>query len=182
MFERRSLKFPITLGVTLLRLLVLMLVGVLGALQAAEHAPIYGTLLSVGTVVLAIILAGIVAYLVMSIQSINLNRRQLNFLDSVTHELKSPIASLKLCLSNVNVTIASHTCVQLTIKSLAQFDLRPSFLSLRKNSGLAPEPRSFTDQSKLNPINWKGSSRRPLASWLHLVVRKSITLAVFDAH
>lgn len=107
MFERRSLKFPITLGVILILLLVLMLVGwillsVFGALRAAEHAPMYWTFLSVGTIVIAIILAGIVAYLVMSIQSINLNRRQSNFLDSVTHELKSPIASLKLCLQTMN--------------------------------------------------------------------------------
>ena len=112
MFERRSLKFPITLGVTLILLLVLLLVGwillsVFGALRGAEHAPIYWTLLSVGIIVFAIILAGIVAYLVISIQSINLNRRQSNFLDSVTHELKSPIASLKLYLQTMNRQIVS---------------------------------------------------------------------------
>ena len=107
MFERRSLKLPITLGVTMIILLSLVIVGwillaVFGALRAAEQAPIYWTLLSVGTIVLALILAGVVAYLVMSIKSINLNRRQSNFLDSVTHELKSPIASLKLCLQTMN--------------------------------------------------------------------------------
>jgi two-component system phosphate regulon sensor histidine kinase PhoR len=107
MFERRSLKLPIMLGVTMIVLLVLVIVGwillaVFGALRAAEYAPIYWTLLSVGTIVLALILAGVVAYLVLSIKSINLNRRQSNFLDSVTHELKSPIASLKLCLQTMN--------------------------------------------------------------------------------
>ncbi|MEO8269126.1 MAG: HAMP domain-containing sensor histidine kinase [Aureliella sp.] len=107
MFERRSLKLPIILGVTMIVLLVLIIVGwvllaVFGALHAAEQAPIYWTLLSVGTIVLALILAGVVAYLVLSIKTINLNRRQSNFLDSVTHELKSPIASLKLCLQTMN--------------------------------------------------------------------------------
>jgi two-component system, OmpR family, phosphate regulon sensor histidine kinase PhoR len=107
MFERRSLKLPIMLGVTMIVLLVLVIVGwillaVFGALRAVEYAPIYWTLLSVGTIVLALILAGVVAYLVLSIKSINLNRRQSNFLDSVTHELKSPIASLKLCLQTMN--------------------------------------------------------------------------------
>ncbi|MEZ6134044.1 MAG: HAMP domain-containing sensor histidine kinase [Pirellulaceae bacterium] len=107
MFERRSLKLPITLGVTMIVLLVLIIVGwillaVFGALRAAEHATVYWTLLSVGTIVLALILAGVVAYLVLSVKSINLNRRQSNFLDSVTHELKSPIASLKLCLQTMN--------------------------------------------------------------------------------
>ncbi len=107
MFERRSLKLPIILGVTMIVLLVLIIVGwvllaVFGALRAAEQAPVYWTLLSVGTIVLALILAGVVAYLVLSIKTINLNRRQSNFLDSVTHELKSPIASLKLCLQTMN--------------------------------------------------------------------------------
>ncbi len=41
-------------------------------------------------------------YLVLSIKAINLNRRQSNFVDSVTHELKSPIASLKLYLQTLN--------------------------------------------------------------------------------
>lgn len=107
MFERRSLKLPIMLGVTMIVLLVLIIVGwvllaVFGALRAAEQAPIYWTLLSVGTIVLALIVAGVVAYLVLSIKTINLNRRQSNFLDSVTHELKSPIASLKLCLQTMD--------------------------------------------------------------------------------
>ncbi len=107
MFERRSLKLPITLGVTMIVLLVLVIIGwiilaVFGALRAAEHAPIYWTLLSVGTIVLALILAGVIAYLVLSIKTINLNSRQSNFLDSVTHELKSPIASLKLSLQTMN--------------------------------------------------------------------------------
>jgi two-component system, OmpR family, phosphate regulon sensor histidine kinase PhoR len=106
MFERRSLKFPITLGVTLILLLVLILVGwillsVYGALRATEYAPVYWTLLSVGTIVLTLILVGVALYLAMSVKSINLNRRQSNFLDSVTHELKSPIASLKLYLQTM---------------------------------------------------------------------------------
>ena len=34
-------------------------------------------------------------------KAINLNQRQSNFIDSVTHELKSPIASLKLYLQTM---------------------------------------------------------------------------------
>ncbi len=49
----------------------------------------------------AFVVAGVVFYLVLSIKQINLNRRQSNFIDSVTHELKSPIASIKLHLQTL---------------------------------------------------------------------------------
>ena len=45
---------------------------------------------------------GVVLYLILSIKAINLTRRQSNFIDSVTHELKSPIASMKLYLQTLN--------------------------------------------------------------------------------
>ena len=48
------------------------------------------------------LLAGTIIYLVLTIKAINLNRRQSNFIDSVTHELKSPIASMKLYLQTLN--------------------------------------------------------------------------------
>ncbi len=64
-------------------------------------------MLALGTTFLALVLAGVVMYLVIAIKGINLSQRQSNFIDSVTHELKSPIASLKLylqTLSRRNVT------------------------------------------------------------------------------
>ncbi len=59
------------------------------------------TLLSVGTTSLVLLLIGTVLYLWLTIKAINLTRRQSNFIDSVTHELKSPIASLKLYLQTL---------------------------------------------------------------------------------
>jgi signal transduction histidine kinase len=44
----------------------------------------------------------VVLYLILSIKAINLTRRQSNFIDSVTHELKSPIASMKLYLQTLS--------------------------------------------------------------------------------
>ena len=47
------------------------------------------------------VLVGVVMYLALTVKALNLNRRQSNFIDSVTHELKSPIASLKLYLQTM---------------------------------------------------------------------------------
>jgi signal transduction histidine kinase len=107
LFDNRSLKWPITLGVVMIVLVILLLVGwilinVFAAIGKPELAPAYWTLLAAGSVSLGGILAGVIVYLVLSIRAINLNRRQSNFVDSVTHELKSPIASLKLYLQTMN--------------------------------------------------------------------------------
>jgi two-component system, OmpR family, phosphate regulon sensor histidine kinase PhoR len=107
MFERRSLRLPITLGVVMIVLVVLLLVGwiflsILSAFRAPDGAGIYWALLSVGATFLALVLVGVVIYLILTIKAVNLSRRQSNFIDSVTHELKSPIASLKLYLQTLN--------------------------------------------------------------------------------
>jgi signal transduction histidine kinase len=107
MFERRSLRWPITLGVVMIVLVVLLIVGWVLVLVwnlrfDNEWTALYITLLSVGATFLAFILVGVVMYLTLSIKAINLSRRQSNFIDSVTHELKSPIASLKLYLQTLN--------------------------------------------------------------------------------
>jgi len=106
MFERRSLKLPITLGVMMIVSVVALTVGwvllsTFGAVANIRRAPLYWTLLTVGTTFLVFVLVGVVLYLRLSVETINLNRRQSNFIDSVTHELKSPLASLKLYLQTL---------------------------------------------------------------------------------
>jgi signal transduction histidine kinase len=107
MSPRRSIKLPILLAVVMLALLIVLIVGwvmlaVYGALADKRSAGIYWALLSVGTTFLILLVVGVALYLALSIKAINLSRRQSNFIDSVTHELKSPIASLKLCLQTLN--------------------------------------------------------------------------------
>ena len=107
MFERRSLRWPITLGVVMIVFVVLLLVGwvVLAAFGLrfdSQRAAFYVTLLTLGATLLTLVLVGVVMYLTLTIKAINLSRRQSNFIDSVTHELKSPIASLKLYLQTLN--------------------------------------------------------------------------------
>jgi len=104
--SRRSLSLPIILAIVMIALLVILTVGWIllsvFALQSKPYAAVYWALLSIGTTFIALLLAGTIIYLVLSIKAINLNRRQSNFIDSVTHELKSPIASMKLYLQTLN--------------------------------------------------------------------------------
>ena len=113
MLERRSLKAPITLGVVMIVLIVVLsavwIVGnLLGAMGSKVHPGLFWAMLATGTVLLGGVLAGVIAYLTLTVKAFNLNRRQSNFIDSVTHELKSPIASLKLYLQ----TMTRHTVDQ----------------------------------------------------------------------
>lgn len=57
--------------------------------------------LTLGSVALALSLFGISFYSFLTIKEIQLNRRQSNFVDSVTHELKTPIAALRLYLDTL---------------------------------------------------------------------------------
>ncbi len=106
MLERRSLTAPITLGVVMIVLVVVLAAiwifgNVWGAIGNPGRAAIFWVILATGTVLLAGVLAGVIAYLTLTVKAVNLNRRQSNFIDSVTHELKSPIASLKLYLQTM---------------------------------------------------------------------------------
>lgn len=103
-FERQPLRTPITLGVVMI-VLVVTLAGIWIATNVlALTRPVsinFWIPLAIGGVLLAAVLAGVIAYLTLTVKAVNLNRRQSNFIDSVTHELKSPIASLKLYLQTM---------------------------------------------------------------------------------
>ena len=61
------------------------------------------TALTVGIVLFALVLVGLTAYLVLSIKAVRLHARQVNFVDSVTHELKTPLAAAKLYLETLQL-------------------------------------------------------------------------------
>jgi len=113
MSARRSLSWPITLAIVMIVLLVALAVGwvlqsVIAAWQDTGPRGVYWTLLSIGSTFIALLIVGVVLYLILSIKAINLTQRQSNFIDSVTHELKSPIASMKLYLQTLNRHHVSH--------------------------------------------------------------------------
>jgi len=104
MLERKSLRGPIALGVVMIVLVVVLAaIWITGNLiGASQGSPFwFWAMLATGTVLLLGVLAGVITYLTLTVKAFNLNRRQSNFIDAVTHELKSPIASLKLYLQTM---------------------------------------------------------------------------------
>lgn len=99
MIRRSSLKWPIVLGIVLLGLIVALLVFWIISQATQGH---WG-LLTLGIVFFSLVLIGVVLYFVLTLKEVRLTRRQANFIDSVTHELKSPIASLKLYLQTMQL-------------------------------------------------------------------------------
>ena len=105
MEPRRSLGWPILLGVVLIGSILALGVGwVLVSIAAAlgsKNAAFYWAILGVGVALLVLVLVGVIVYLALTVKAIALSQRQSNFIDSVTHELKSPLASLKLYLQTL---------------------------------------------------------------------------------
>jgi len=97
--KRSTLRLPLTLSVTVMVLNVtLMVFWIVLLAQGAKW-----TAVAAGVVAFTLILVGLSFWLVLTIKEIRLNNRQANFVDSVTHELKSPIAALKLYLETLRM-------------------------------------------------------------------------------
>jgi two-component system phosphate regulon sensor histidine kinase PhoR len=101
--SRMTIGLPITLSVVLMTLnLSLMIFWIVLLANLAGWSA-----LIIGVVVFALILVGLSFYLFLMIKEVRLNQRQANFIDSVTHELKSPIASLRLYLETLEMRALS---------------------------------------------------------------------------
>lgn len=97
--KRRTLHLPITLSVTVMVLnVVLMVCWIVMLADSREWSA-----LTIGTVVFSLILVVSGFYLFLTVKEVRLNQRQANFVDSVTHELKTPIASLRLYLDTLRL-------------------------------------------------------------------------------
>ncbi len=108
--KRSSFRFPITLSASLMTLNVTLMICWIVLLARGSS----WTALTIGVVLFTLILIGMSLWLVLTLKEIALNNRQSNFVDSVTHELKSPIAALQLSLETVRMR-------QLTTEQRDQF-------------------------------------------------------------
>lgn len=97
--RRRTVRLPVTLSVILMTLNVALMVCWIVLLSQIQS----WSALTVGTVVFALILVGLIVYLFVTVKEVRLNQRQANFVDSVTHELKTPIAALRLYLETLQL-------------------------------------------------------------------------------
>lgn len=95
--KRRHLSLPIWSSVLLMTINIALMAVLI--VQLARQSSWLALIL--GSIALAISLFGISFYSFLTIKEIQLNRRQSNFVDSVTHELKTPIASLRLYLDTL---------------------------------------------------------------------------------
>src|ERR1700757_4853170 len=91
----KSMAFFITLGVFLVALTVVVNVGWI-VINWRRVAP-----LIFGLIFFGLITAGLVVYTVFLVREIRQNEQQDSFLNAVTHELKTPIASIRLYLETL---------------------------------------------------------------------------------
>jgi signal transduction histidine kinase len=105
---RRSIGMPLALGIVLAVLVFALAVGwqILVVGDSRAVAPGLSTLdwvlLVLGTLFFLLVMIGLVWLSAWVVREIRLNQRQHAFIDAVTHEMKTPLASLRLYLDTLD--------------------------------------------------------------------------------
>ena len=98
----------ITMGVLLIVVAVTLtvgwqFVGVSDAWRAKEMTTLRWVVYFLGTILFLLLIAGLVLIVYLLVREVRLNERQSNFVSAVTHELKTPVASLRLYLDTLQM-------------------------------------------------------------------------------
>ena len=101
MRRRKSTIFFLVLGICLIALAVALNVGWI-LLNLREVA-----LMILGIILFAIIITGLILNMIFLLREIRRNEQQDAFLNAMTHELKTPIASIKLYLETLKTRIVT---------------------------------------------------------------------------
>jgi two-component system sensor histidine kinase SenX3 len=101
--RRRSITFFIVLGVGLVAVILLFYVG---WVLLHWHT---GILLFLGVLMLAMIISGVVVNTTFLVREVRRNEQHDAFINAVTHELKTPIASIRLYLETLQTRAVDET-------------------------------------------------------------------------
>lgn len=104
---RRSIGLPLALGITLMVIAVALGVGwqflAVGNLRSAADglSALQWVAITLGSLFAIVMFVGLLLLCIWLVREIRSNQRQQAFIDAVTHELKTPIASLQLYLDTL---------------------------------------------------------------------------------
>src|SRR5215470_12766444 len=93
--QRRSIVFVIALGVCLIAVILLLYIG--WVVLNWRH----GILVVLGVLLLMMVLSGVVLNTLFLVREIRRNEQHNAFINAVTHELKTPLASIRLYLETL---------------------------------------------------------------------------------
>ena len=103
---RRSIGTPLTIGIVAMLLLILLAVGwqvlVWTGLPVSDSGVLDWLLLVLGTLFFVLVMIGLVWLCAWLVREMRLNQRQQAFVDAVTHELRTPMASFRLYLDTLS--------------------------------------------------------------------------------
>ena len=167
--RRKSIAFFIALGVGLISVILLLYVG--WVLLNWKH----GILLVLGILLLLMVIAGVVLNTIFLVREIRRNEQHDAFINAVTHELKTPVASIRLYLETLQTRSVDEAQPQRVLPHHAGGQ-RPAALHHRADPahrphGRRPAARSTSPAS--TSASWSSSASRARARSIGLRRRRA---------